>query len=154
MSEGHSCFVVIILSLTPLPHSSPSLLSLTPLPHPSPSLLSLTPLPHSSASLLCLTPLPHPSPLSLTPLPHPSPSLLSLTPLPHTSPTLLSLTPLPHPLVHKAVSLRLHPLYLMIPVTVASSFAFMLPIATPPNAIAFSYKYIKVFDMVGVWVCV
>ncbi|KAL5477135.1 hypothetical protein EMCRGX_G023882 [Ephydatia muelleri] len=47
-----------------------------------------------------------------------------------------------------AVSLQLHPLYLMIPVTVASSFAFMLPIATPPNAIAFSYKYIKVFDMV------
>lgn len=39
------------------------------------------------------------------------------------------------------------------PVTIASSFAFMLPIATPPNAIIFSKGYFKIGFMIkrGVW---
>ena len=36
----------------------------------------------------------------------------------------------------------------MIPATVSASYAFMVPVATPPNAIAFSYGYIKVYNMV------
>ena len=51
----------------------------------------------------------------------------------------------------QAQSLAINPLYLMIPATVAASLAFMLPVATPPNAIAFSYGFIKVHEMVRVW---
>jgi sodium-dependent dicarboxylate transporter 2/3/5 len=48
------------------------------------------------------------------------------------------------------VELNLNPLYLCIPVTFACSFAFILPIATPPNAIAFSYGYLETVDMIKV----
>ena len=43
-----------------------------------------------------------------------------------------------------------NPLLLMVPVAMASSFAFMMPIATPPNAIIFGTNRIRIPDMVKV----
>ncbi|XP_062340958.1 solute carrier family 13 member 2 [Osmerus eperlanus] len=51
-------------------------------------------------------------------------------------------------LASMATAIKLHPLYVMIPCTISASLAFMLPVATPPNAIAFSYGNLKVVDMV------
>ncbi|MEO1012101.1 MAG: DASS family sodium-coupled anion symporter [Bacteroidota bacterium] len=46
-----------------------------------------------------------------------------------------------------AIGLDIPMLYLLVPVTIASSCAFMLPMATPPNAIVFASGYIKVHQM-------
>lgn len=51
-----------------------------------------------------------------------------------------------------AIGLEIPILYLLIPVTMASSCAFMLPMATPPNAIVFASGYIKVHEMARVGV--
>ncbi|XP_072518756.1 solute carrier family 13 member 2 [Salminus brasiliensis] len=50
-------------------------------------------------------------------------------------------------LASMATAIELHPLYVMLPCTICASLAFMLPVATPPNAIAFSYGTLKVVDM-------
>jgi sodium-dependent dicarboxylate transporter 2/3/5 len=46
-----------------------------------------------------------------------------------------------------SISLGLSPEYLCIPLTLAASCAFMLPVGTPPNAIVFSSGYIKIHEM-------
>ena len=47
----------------------------------------------------------------------------------------------------------MHPFGLMAAAVVAASFAFMLPVATPPNAIVFSSRYITIPQMMrtGFW---
>ncbi|WP_459209332.1 SLC13 family permease [Aquimarina rhabdastrellae] len=49
-----------------------------------------------------------------------------------------------------AIGLNIPILHLLIPVTIASSCAFMLPMATPPNAIVFASGYVKVSEMAKV----
>ncbi len=46
-----------------------------------------------------------------------------------------------------AISLNINALEIMVPATVAASYAFMFPVATPPNAIVFSSNKIRVKDM-------
>ncbi|XP_021364953.1 solute carrier family 13 member 2-like isoform X2 [Mizuhopecten yessoensis] len=46
-----------------------------------------------------------------------------------------------------AINIGEHPLYLMISSAICCSFAFMLPVATPPNAIVFSTGYLRISDM-------
>ncbi|MDN5709144.1 MAG: DASS family sodium-coupled anion symporter [Planococcus sp. (in: firmicutes)] len=46
-----------------------------------------------------------------------------------------------------AVALGIHPYALMVTAAVTASCAFMLPVATPPNAVVFGSGYLKIIDM-------
>ncbi len=46
-----------------------------------------------------------------------------------------------------AVSLQMHPLLFMIPATISASMAFMMPVATPPNAVVFGSQRIRISEM-------
>ncbi|PSL50983.1 sodium-dependent dicarboxylate transporter 2/3/5 [Salsuginibacillus halophilus] len=52
-----------------------------------------------------------------------------------------------------AAAIDVHPFAMMVPAAVAASCAFMLPVATPPNAVVFGSGYLRMIDMVkaGVW---
>ena len=47
-----------------------------------------------------------------------------------------------------ALTIDIHPLILMVGTAVAASCAFMLPVATPPNAVVFGSGYLRIPDMV------
>jgi len=46
-----------------------------------------------------------------------------------------------------AISMDLHPFALMVPAALGASMAFMLPVATPPNAIVFASRQITIAQM-------
>ena len=52
-----------------------------------------------------------------------------------------------------ALTIDVHPFILMVAATTAASCAFMLPVATPPNAVVFGSGYLRIPDMVktGIW---
>jgi len=52
-----------------------------------------------------------------------------------------------------AVAAGISPLFTMLPATIAASLAFMLPVATPPNAVVFSSRLVPAATMarVGLW---
>ena len=47
-----------------------------------------------------------------------------------------------------AITVDIHPFILMVGAAVAASCAFMLPVATPPNAVVFGSGYLRIPDMV------
>ena len=64
--------------------------------------------------------------------------------------TTAMLLPILYPM---AITIDVHPFILMVSATVAATCAFMLPVATPPNAVVFGSGYLRIPDMVrvGVW---
>jgi len=46
-----------------------------------------------------------------------------------------------------SVSAKINPLLIMIPATVATSLAFIMPVATPPNVIVFGTGKLRILDM-------
>uniref|UniRef100_A0A8C6YWJ5 Solute carrier family 13 member 1 n=1 Tax=Nothoprocta perdicaria TaxID=30464 RepID=A0A8C6YWJ5_NOTPE len=47
-----------------------------------------------------------------------------------------------------AEAIHVNPLFILIPATLCTSFAFLLPVSNPSNAIVFSYGHLSVMDMV------
>ncbi|XP_059112516.1 solute carrier family 13 member 1 [Peromyscus eremicus] len=69
----------------------------------------------------------------------------SLTEVASNPATITILFPILSPL---AEAIHVNPLHILLPSTLCTSFAFLLPVANPPNAIVFSYGHLKVIDMV------
>ncbi|MGB5421417.1 MAG: SLC13 family permease, partial [Desulfobacterales bacterium] len=53
-----------------------------------------------------------------------------------------------------AFAMKANPLFLMIPATLSASCAFMMPVATPPNAIVFGSGRIKIAEMARVGIAI
>ncbi|KAF7466391.1 hypothetical protein GHT09_002504 [Marmota monax] len=69
----------------------------------------------------------------------------SLTEVASNPATITILFPILAPL---SEAIHVNPLHILLPSTLCTSFAFLLPVANPPNAIVFSYGHLKVIDMV------
>ncbi|MQA62018.1 MAG: hypothetical protein GEU86_11060 [Actinophytocola sp.] len=56
-------------------------------------------------------------------------------------------------LIAASAGLNVDPMLVAIPAALAATSAFMLPVATPPNAIAFGSGYVKMGQMIraGIW---
>ncbi|UZH55372.1 DASS family sodium-coupled anion symporter [Salinimicrobium tongyeongense] len=52
-----------------------------------------------------------------------------------------------------ALAMHIHPYFLLVAATLAASCAFMLPVATPPNAVVFGSGHLNIKDMAkaGIW---
>ena len=76
--------------------------------------------------------------------------MIFLTELTSNMATAATLVPI---LTALAPGLGARPLQLILPATLAASFAFMLPVATPPNAIVFGSGQITIPQMcrAGLW---
>ncbi len=76
--------------------------------------------------------------------------IVFLTELTSNTPTVAAFLPI---LYSVALGIGIDPMLLIVPATVAASCAFMLPVATPPNAIVFGSGHISIHSMVkaGVW---
>ena len=49
----------------------------------------------------------------------------------------------------QSIGIGTNPLLLMIPTAVATSYAYMLPVATPPNAMVYVLGYFSMTEMVN-----
>lgn len=47
-----------------------------------------------------------------------------------------------------AQNVAIHPMIIMMPVVMSASFAFMLPVATPPNTVVYGTEKVKIKDMI------
>lgn len=76
--------------------------------------------------------------------------MIFLTELTSNTATTATLVPI---LAGLAPGLGVHPDYLIFPATIAASCAFMMPVATPPNAIVFGSGYLTIPQMckAGLW---
>ena len=77
-------------------------------------------------------------------------SIIILTELTSNTATVSTFIPI---LGATALGLGENPLMLIVPATLAASCAFMMPVATPPNAIAYASGYLKMKHMIraGIW---
>jgi sodium-dependent dicarboxylate transporter 2/3/5 len=77
-------------------------------------------------------------------------SIIFLTELTSNTATTATFVPI---LAGIGIGAGIHPYLLIFPATIAASFAFMMPIATPPNAIVFGSGHITIPEMckAGLW---
>ena len=71
--------------------------------------------------------------------------IIFLTELNSNTATIATFSPI---LIIFAIGINQNPLFFVIPATIAASCAFMLPIATPPNAVIFGSGKIKISDII------
>ena len=77
--------------------------------------------------------------------------LMLLTELTSNTATTQTILPI---LAATAIGMHINPLLLMVPATISASMAFMLPVATPPNAIVFGSGRLKIYEMARIGVMV